>query len=455
MTLFDLKNILLKELCTFNIETNTQNGFANIEEIDEFITFTFSFDSISLQSLCQYSTASPLCYIRSKDNLREDFAIGSCRKFKSQTQINNLKELLVFEKLTFFGGQKFNPIKKSSIEWEEFGNKFYFLPRVWLSNKQNHQSELVIYIDKTELKNNSINEYLIFEIEQILNFQSTEDRCFSKDKKNHFLYDYQVPGLEKWHESISTCLRRLNHNLEKIVLSRKQVYKATFQDVLATFLQRDKQNNNHYIFLLKLDQDHLFLSLTPEKLFQVDHSTLTSDAIAGTRSRGGTIELDNSLEKELLDSDKELREHRIVAHEVSKVFEKTCTSFDRLSKEEVLKLSHVQHLKSSFKGYLNSKVDLLELINFFHPTPAVGGFPKKPALELINELEGYDRGFYSAPVGIISKNYSEMIVAIRSALLHKSNLHVYGGAGIVSGSDAKQEWTETHKKMNTIKEYIL
>ena len=34
-----------------------------------------------------------------------------------------------------------------------------------------------------------------------------------------------------------------------------------------------------------------------------------------------------------------------------------------------------------------------------HPTPAIGGEPREPALALIDELEGIDRGWYTGPVG--------------------------------------------------------
>jgi menaquinone-specific isochorismate synthase len=455
LNLFDLKNILLKELCQFDITDNQTTGLAKTYNGPEFITFEFQLDSISLQSLCQFTSASPLCYLSSKDSHREDFGVGTCRRFKNKEEFTHLNNLLNDENLVFFGGQKFDDQQKTALEWHAFGDCFYFLPRIWFSNDNSTQTKLVIFLDKIELKDGKINEHVIFEIENLLDFSSSELTHDQIDAEHTFLYDNQVPGLAKWEENISQCLQRLNQDLEKVVLSRKQIYKANITDVLSVFLQPHKQNTNHYVFLLKLDEDHLFISLTPEKLFKVDHSILTSDAIAGTRPRGNTERDDQKYEAELLESDKELREHRVVSHQISKAFEKTCSSFERLTKEQVLKLNNVQHLISEFRGELNHKQKYDKLINLFHPTPAVGGHPKKAALELIREIEGYDRGLYSAPVGIISKNYTEVLVAIRSALLHKSNLHVYGGAGIVLGSDANEEWSETQKKMNTIREYIL
>ena len=414
-----------------------------------------SYEDLSLQSLCHFSNATPLCYLRSKETGREDLALGSCQKFRNVEERKLLNELLKESHLTFFGGQRFDPKQKVALEWNAFGEQYYFLPRIWLSNSNKNESQLTIYIDKVELKNKIINKHLIFTIEQLLDFNLTDTNESVSDAKDTFLYDHQTPALKKWEKNIGQCLQRLNQDLEKIVMSRKQVYKANFSDVLATFLKKHKQNENHYVFLLKLDENHFFISLTPEKLFKVEKNILTSDAIAGTRSRGDTESKDSALEEELKTSEKELREHRIVSYQISKAFEKTCTEFTKLSKETILKLSNVQHLISSFRGSLQKEQNQLGLVALFHPTPAVGGHPTKPAMELLRELEGYDRGFYSAPVGILSKDYTEFIVAIRSALLYKDNLHVYGGAGIVTGSNANQEWSETQKKMNTIREYIL
>ena len=455
MNLFELKNILIKELCQFSKNDKKQIDNAKIRETADFLSFEYDLHSLSLQSLCHYTAAIPICYLKSKESEREDLAIGLCRKFSSKSDLKNLNTQIENENLVFFGGQKFDPKQRAALEWQAFGDQYYFLPRIWFSHQASTNSKLTVFIDKAEIKNGKINEHLILEIENLLDFRNAELTDTSEVSIDSFLYDHQVPGLHKWEENIGKCLKRLKQDLEKVVLSRKQVYKATFNDVMSVFLQPHKQKNNHYVFLLKLDEDHLFVSLTPEKLFKVENSVLTSDAIAGTRPRGETERKDQKFQTELQNSNKELREHRVVSYQISKSFEQTCTSYEKLSKEKVLKLNNVQHLISEFKGRLKEKQNYLEMINLFHPTPAVGGHPKKEALELIKQLEGYDRGFYSAPVGILSKNYTEFIVAIRSALLHKSDLHVYGGAGIVTGSEAHEEWSETQKKMNTIREYIL
>ena len=87
------------------------------------------------------------------------------------------------------------------------------------------------------------------------------------------------------------------------------------------------------------------------------------------------------------------------------------------------------------------------MIDHFHPTPAVGGRPWNLAKSYLKEAEPFDRGLYSAPFGIVSKDYTEFAVGIRSALYENDSLHLYGGAGIVDGSKAMDEWVETNNKM--------
>ena len=83
MNFFELKNIILKELSQYiSGEQNLQLA-AVIIESEQFISFSYTFNDLSLQSLCHFSSAAPLCYLSSKNAEREDLALGSCRKFRN------------------------------------------------------------------------------------------------------------------------------------------------------------------------------------------------------------------------------------------------------------------------------------------------------------------------------------------------------------------------------------
>jgi menaquinone-specific isochorismate synthase len=93
----------------------------------------------------------------------------------------------------------------------------------------------------------------------------------------------------------------------------------------------------------------------------------------------------------------------------------------------------------------------MELAAALHPTPAVGGTPTAPALQLIAAHEPQARGHYAGPVGWYDEHGDgEFAVAIRSGVLIADTAFIYGGAGIVRGSDPGREYAETAAKMRPL-----
>ena len=79
----------------------------------------------------------------------------------------------------------------------------------------------------------------------------------------------------------------------------------------------------------------------------------------------------------------------------------------------------------------------------------MGGVPGEAALRVIRELEGFERGWYAAPVGWVDANGDgDFVVAIRSGLFHENVATLFGGAGIVADSDPQKEWDETGLKIH-------
>jgi isochorismate synthase/2-succinyl-5-enolpyruvyl-6-hydroxy-3-cyclohexene-1-carboxylate synthase/2-succinyl-6-hydroxy-2,4-cyclohexadiene-1-carboxylate synthase/O-succinylbenzoate synthase len=236
-----------------------------------------------------------------------------------------------------------------------------------------------------------------------------------------------------------------------------------------------------YLLLLQLEGGPAFLGCTPEKLFQIAPSAdggarLSTEAIAGTRRRGDADEEDAALARELLASEKDLREVRAVSDFILSALradggadgggaggggggggahrEVLCST------PRVLQLRHVQHIAidvtaelppppagaSAADGPLGAHA-VRSHLELLHPTPAVCGTPKHEGAAAIRRLEGFDRGFYAGPFGYLGSAGSELCVAIRSALLRGDEALVYAGAGIVRGSKAAAEREEVRSKM--------
>ncbi|RMF60072.1 MAG: isochorismate synthase [Calditrichaeota bacterium] len=258
-----------------------------------------------------------------------------------------------------------------------------------------------------------------------------------------------VPDQQQWKELISQLLVNFQRNrLNKVVLSRKsEVHLSEPINPISLLWQLHSTSTNRYVFFFQPEADIAFWGLSPERLYARTNSHLFSEAIAGTRVRGGNPEDDARLSLELLQSDKERFEHEQVIRSLRQSFAHLCTKIKDSQEVTILKLPHLQHLYWTIEGELKSGLNDAHILHELHPTPAVGGFPKNNALEFLKQREPIRRGWFAAPVGWISPTKAEFAVAIRSALIRKDKLFLYAGAGIVPGSDADREWAELENKI--------
>jgi menaquinone-specific isochorismate synthase len=104
------------------------------------------------------------------------------------------------------------------------------------------------------------------------------------------------------------------------------------------------------------------------------------------------------------------------------------------------------------EGRLSDPVpSVLELVAALHPTPAVCGRPRGPALELIRDIEEMDRGSYAGPVGWVDhRGNGEWAVGVRSAAVDGPVAHLRAGNGIVADSIPETELAETQAKLQAL-----
>ena len=77
--------------------------------------------------------------------------------------------------------------------------------------------------------------------------------------------------------------------------------------------------------------------------------------------------------------------------------------------------------------------------------------PRAIACEQIRQAETFDRTLYAAPIGWLDcRGNSEFIVAIRSALIRGNHARLFGGAGIVAGSQPAREYAEVQLKLTSL-----
>ena len=88
----------------------------------------------------------------------------------------------------------------------------------------------------------------------------------------------------------------------------------------------------------------------------------------------------------------------------------------KISSPGILTLPNGHHLITKFQGQLKDGINDEDILQFLHPTPALGGTPRKQAMDIIRKLEGFSRGWYGAPVGYVGLDWAEFVVGIRSGL---------------------------------------
>lgn len=191
-----------------------------------------------------------------------------------------------------------------------------------------------------------------------------------------------------------------------------------------------------------------FLGATPERLVSRRGQWVTTEGLAGTRP---IHHLD-----ELLSSQKDDHEHRLVVETIGRRLRPWCDELWVAPRPGLRRAGQLVHLKTPIRGRLASPRHLLELAERLHPTPAVGGLPTSEAVEWIRRHESEDRGWYAGGVGWFdAAGDGELAVALRCGLLRQGRAHLFAGAGIVAGSDPREELRETELKARTLLDALV
>ncbi len=258
------------------------------------------------------------------------------------------------------------------------------------------------------------------------------------------------PDFAGWDTMVSSALAKFAEGtMEKVVLARETTFTTEDTiDPVSLLLRLSAASPKSYEFCFHPVADRAFIGASPERLFHRNNVLVESEALAGTRARGKSDEEDIELGDALLASEKDRSEHEFVASMLRENLSRHCVEIQMPESPRLKRLRHVQHLLTPIQGILKDVRDAdATLLEALHPTPAVGGTPREAALDFLEKNEPFDRGIYAAPVGWVGFDGAEFCVAIRSGLVRGNTVAVYTGAGIVPGSEARDEWEELESKM--------
>jgi menaquinone-specific isochorismate synthase len=226
--------------------------------------------------------------------------------------------------------------------------------------------------------------------------------------------------------------------LQKAVVARSTTLSFTEPPDLSSMIHNllRKRSSTH-LFALILSPTEAFFGLTPESLFILNGNKITTEALAGTRRLHSDKDLFNP---------KELLEFRLTRDKILKDLKEQCNNITYKKDIETKRTGDLEHLHTKIKATLKKGVGIDTLIASLHPTPALGGVPKKQALEFIYNTESFDRGLFAAPFCLSYDKKAHCLVAIRSALLQNKELHIFAGSGCVKGSCSEDEFQELNDK---------
>lgn len=230
-------------------------------------------------------------------------------------------------------------------------------------------------------------------------------------------------------------------------------YKAAFKgSLLNTYRALRTINPSPYMVYMRLDDIEIACS-SPETLAALRDGEVSSFPLAGTCSRGKTVEEDAALIEALLHDEKELAEHDMLVdlarNDVGKV-----SRFGSVKVREyrqIKRLSHVNHISSHVTGEIRDGVDAIDVISATLPAGTLSGAPKRRACEIIDEAEGVKRGVYGGAIGYIDfAGNMDMCIGIRMAVLKGGYVYVQSGAGIVADSVPEKEYSEIRNKARAV-----
>jgi salicylate biosynthesis isochorismate synthase/menaquinone-specific isochorismate synthase len=257
---------------------------------------------------------------------------------------------------------------------------------------------------------------------------------------------------EEFERAVAAATERIGaSDLRKVVLAREVLVGAgAAHDPAPLFGAMREQFSSCFCFCCGTPEA-AFVGASPELLLRRSGASLSTVALAGSTRRSSDPAVDDHLGEQLLRSDKDRREHAIVAERIARALRPHAVWVEAGGEPEIVKVANIQHLATPILAQLAEPRSAVELAGILHPTPAVGGEPESLAAAAIAELERMDRGWYAGPVGWMDATEDgEFCVALRSALLRDREARLYAGVGLVAGSDPAAELAETEIKLGAL-----
>ncbi|MGJ0336658.1 aminodeoxychorismate synthase component I [Aliarcobacter cryaerophilus] len=283
-------------------------------------------------------------------------------------------------------------------------------------------------------------------IEKLQNLsQNIKFEIDNKNIKN--IKDY---SLKKYPISFDEYKKKFDLIQDEIKNGNSYLLNLTAQTKIDTNLNLDDiYEASSSLLKLRVKLDDLdFVCFSPEKFIDIKDNKIYTYPMKGTIDTNLT-----DAKNILLNNKKELAEHTMVVdllrNDLGKVANNIKVEEFRTFSKIVTKDRELFQTSSIISGDLqnNWQEKIGDILSNILPAGSITGTPKKSTIEILKNIENYDRGFYSGIFGIFDGINLQSFVLIRFIENINNELFYKSGGGITSDSIAKEEYEELLNKV--------
>lgn len=308
-------------------------------------------------------------------------------------------------------------------------------------------------------------------LKERLNYHGSKKEPFlfiiSYDKRS-----YEVIPLKNLDDDIKYSFNEnIKNKIKKVEIDKKPIsfenYKQKFESI-----QKEIRSGNTYLINLttqtKIKTNHTlqkiyenangkfkllykdkFVSFSPERFIKIEQNKIYTYPMKGTID--ASIE---DAENKILNDPKELAEHTMVVDLLrndlgiisSNINVEKFRYIDKIEagKKKLLQVSS----KISGKLKKNWQSEIGDIILSMLPAGSITGTPKKKTVEILKDIENYERGFFTGVFGVFDGETLDSAVMIRFIeKLNDGSLVYKSGGGITCDSDILSEYKEMIDKI--------
>jgi para-aminobenzoate synthetase component 1 len=191
------------------------------------------------------------------------------------------------------------------------------------------------------------------------------------------------------------------------------------------------------------------LCASPERFVKLAGRRAETRPIKGTRARPASPEMDGLVKSALAASPKERAENVMIVDLARNDLGRVCIPGSVVTEDlcAVETLPSVHHLVSTVHGTLRESADRIDLVQALFPGGSMTGAPKIRAMQIIDELEGRERGIYSGSLGYFSFHGDlDLNIVIRTLIVSGRSALLQVGGAVLAESDPEAEYQETLDK---------